>query len=84
MKLLLVRLTLCTIVAGRSRLVENLKLRKLLVVIDNADNQARLKNLLPPCKLHPESLAIVTSRKRDVLEARCKSVSEVQLLPEGQ
>ena len=56
----------------------------MLVVIDDIDDQAQLKNLLPRCQLDPESLVIVTSRKRDVLSARCVKVIEVQLLPEGR
>ena len=64
--------------------MELLQLRKVLVVIDDADSVTQLRNVLPPCELHPESLVIVTSRKKDVLSVRCTSVSEVQLLPKGR
>ena len=64
-------------------LTTHLKLRKVLVVIDDADDVTRIKSLLPRCELHPESLVIVTSRKKKILEAHCTLVSEVQLLPEG-
>ena len=71
------------LIAGRMRLMTELELRKVLVVIDDTDDQGQLKTLLPPCKLHPESLVVVTSRKSDVLDARCTQVIEVQVLPEG-
>ena len=63
--------------------MENLEQRKVLVVIDDTDDQRQLKDLLPPCQLHPDSLVIVTSRNSVVLYARCTQVSEVQVLPEG-
>ena len=72
-----------SVVAGRGRLTIDLELQKLLMVIDDIDEVAQLKNLLPPCKLHEESLVIVTSRKRSVLTACRIGVIEVQLLPEG-
>ena len=56
----------------------------MLLLIDDADDVTQIKSLLPPCELHPESLVIVTSRKKKILEARCTLVSEVQLLPEGR
>ena len=71
------------VVAGRARLTDHLQLRKVLIVIDDTDDAIQLKNLLPTCELHPASLVIVTSRKRDVLDARCTNVKEVQLLPKG-
>ena len=74
----------CMVDAGRGMLTTHLKLRKVLVVIDDTDDAAQLKSLLPPCELHPESLVIVTSRKKDILETRCTTVSEVQLLREGR
>ena len=64
--------------------MEHLKLRKLLVVIDDLDDVAQLNSLLPPCELHLDSLVIVTSRQKDVLDARCTSVREVELLPKGR
>ena len=70
--------------AGRGTLIRHLKQRMVLVVIDDADSPTQLKNLLPPCKLQSESLVIITSRKKDVLDARCTYVSEVQLLPKGR
>lgn len=85
------RMVLCdsdasVVVAGRARLTEHLQLRKVLVVIDDTDDVTQLKDLLPQCELHADSLVIITSRKRAVLDARCTStnVREVQLLPEGQ
>ena len=65
-------------------LVTYLKLRKVLVVIDDAGDVVQLKNLLPRCELHLESLVIITSRKKVVLKKRFAHVMEVQLLPEGQ
>ena len=65
-------------------LKRHLELRKVLVVVDDTDDVVQLKNLLPPCELHPDSLVIVTSRKKTVLDARCANVSEVQLLSEGR
>ena len=63
-------------------------LRKVLIVVDDADDVTQLDALLPlhePLRpqLHPESLVIITSRNKNVLNARCIIVSEVQLLPEG-
>ena len=69
--------------AGRERLTEHLKVRQVLVVIDDIDSEAQLTSLLLPCQLHAESLVIVTSRDRKVLGARCNHVCAVQLLPEG-
>ena len=57
---------------------------KVLLVIDNADDVTQLNNLLPQCELHAESLIIVTSRKKHVLDARCAKVSEVQPLPKAR
>ena len=71
------------VAAGRGMLMSHLKLRKMLVVIDDVDDVTQIKNLLPPCELHPQSLVIVTSRKRNILEARCTFVSKVQLMPKG-
>ena len=65
-------------------LVTHLKRRKVLLVVDDADDVFQIKSLLPPCELHPESLVIVTSREKNILEARCTLVSKVQLLPEGR
>ena len=56
----------------------------MLVVIDDTDDATQLMNLLPPCKWHPDSLIIITSRNKGVLDARCTIVSEMQLLPEGR
>ena len=69
--------------AGRSMLSVHLKRRKVLVVADDTDDVAQLKNLLPPCVLHPESLIIVTSRNEAVLNKRCSSVVKVELIPKG-
>ena len=63
--------------------MENLKLRKVLVVIDDIDDMSQLRNLLPPCELHPESLVLITSRDKVLLKECCAKVSEVQLLPKG-
>ena len=65
-------------------LVTHLKLRKVLIVIDDADDVTQLRSLLPSCELHPDSLMIVTSRVKRVLEACCAHVSEVQLMPNGR
>ena len=54
------------------------------MVVDDADDAAQLNNLLPRCDLHSESLIIITSRKKHVLDARCTKVSEVQPLPKGR
>ena len=70
--------------AGRGTLVTQLKLRKVLVVIDDTDDESQLESLLPQCELHPESIVIITSRNKIVLDARCISVREVQVLPEGR
>ena len=74
----------CALNSGREALAKHLGgdfRRKVLVVIDDADDAAQLNNLLPRCELHPESLIIVTSRKKHVLDARCANVSEVEPLP---
>ena len=71
------------VVAGRERLKDYLEARKVLVVIDDADDVAQLENLLPPCRLLSSSRAIITSCKKDVLKSRRAKVREVQLLPEG-
>ena len=55
----------------------------MLVVIDDIDDAMQLKNLLPSCELHPNSLVIVTSRKQNIFVTCCIKVSEVHLLPEG-
>ena len=73
-----------TAVAGRQRLIDHLKRRKVLLVIDDTDDVAQLYNLLPHYELHPESLVVITSRKEIVLKRRCKKVSQVQLLPKGR
>lgn len=70
--------------AGRGTLIKHLGQRKVLVVVDDTDSPTQLKNLLPPCKLHSESLVMITSRKKDVLDPRCIYVCEVQLLPKGR
>ena len=72
------------VVAGRMALTVHMERRKVLLVIDDIDNQTQLMGLLPPCMLHPESLVVITSRSRKVLSARCTKVIEVQLLPEGR
>ena len=64
-------------------MTEHLKKRKVLAVVDDTDDVIQLNSLLPPYELHPESLFIVTSRMKDVLDARCVKICEVQLLPEG-
>lgn len=71
------------IIAGREWLAAHLRRRKVLVVVDDTDDHAQLSYLLPPCALHAESLFLVTSRKKNLLDARCSSVSEVQLLSKG-
>ena len=75
------------VVAGRDALVGHLSgltSRKVLVVVDDTDDVAQLRNLLPQCELHPGSLVIITSRKESILARRCKIVSQVQLLPVGR
>ena len=62
-------------------LIEHLVWRKVLLVIDDTDDMTQLKNLLPPCELHADSLVIITSRNSNVLNARCCCVSEVTLFP---
>ena len=71
------------VLAGRGRLMQHLKLRKVLVVIDDTDSEDQLRHLLPTCELNVDSMVIVTSRKRNVLSALGIHISEVQLLPEG-
>ena len=73
-----------TDVAGRGMLTTHLQSRKVLVVIDDTDDAIQLKYLLPQCELHPESLVIITTCKRDALDARRISVNEVQLMPKGR
>ena len=63
-------------------------MRKVLVVIDDIDDVNQLDSLLPQCgsscELHHESLVIATSRNNAVLDARCTTIWEMQLLPEGR
>lgn len=85
--LLMLEMCCCAADAGREALARYLSGNvppMVLVVIDDAGDAAQLNNLLPPCQLHAESLIIITSRKKHVLDARCAKVSEVQPLPEGR
>lgn len=72
------------VLAGRGRLTEHLRERKVLVVIDDIDKPDQLEKLLPQCELHLESLVIITSRNLDILHERNFKVSMVQLLPMGR
>ena len=70
-------------IAGSRMLTEHLERGNVLLVMDDVDDVMQLESLLPPCRLHPKSLVIVTSRKEYVLTARCRKVCKVQLLPGG-
>ena len=72
------------VIAGCRMLITQMKQRKALMILDDVDYMIQLKYLLPPCELHAESLVLITSRKRDFLDARRIYISEVQLLPKGR
>ena len=55
--------------------------RKALIVLDDVDDfESQLDRLLPRTGLHRDSIVIVTSRDRHLLELRCTSIYDVQLL----
>ena len=62
-------------------LAQHLPQRKALIVLDDVDDVSQLDRLLPVTGLHRDSLVIITSRQKCLLDLRCLT-HEVQLLPE--
>ena len=64
-------------------LAQHLPQRKALIVLDDVDDlESQLDKLLPHTGVHCDSIVIITSRKRHLLELRCGCIHEVELLPE--
>ena len=69
--------------AGQMLLAQYLPQRQALIVLDDVDDaDSQLDKLLPKTGLHLNSIVIITSRQRRLLELRCSLIHDVQLLTE--
>lgn len=68
--------------AGQTLLAQYLPQRQALIVLDDVDDESQLDKLLPKTALQSNSVVIITSRQRRLLELRCSLIHDVQLLTE--